>query len=128
MEDKKVFVPVKYNNDQKIIFKDVSDETLSFLDSISHVTHYSYLNRTYIPVIMFDQDDVNINILTSDSQLEERSLSELTLNVLVEFAKWIDDSNLHSWSKQVREAMIIYKVDTIEELVLYFMDNVYKSK
>lgn len=115
MEDKKVFVPVEYNNDQKIIFKDVSDETLSFLDSISHVTHYSYLNRTYIPAIMFEQDDVNINTLTSDGQLEERSLSELVTDYIT------DNPNC------IKAKLIQAQIDILNSLFDRGLKNVYQA-
>lgn len=36
---------------------------------------------------------------------------------MIEFALWIADSKLHGYSKQLYEAMIIYKVATVKELL-----------
>lgn len=47
-------------------------------------------------------------------------------NDMVEFAKWIADSSLHGHTKQMYEAIIKYKLNSIEELVQYWNKN--KSK
>lgn len=81
---------------------------------------------TDLELLYFKSIIVNSDINKVDVTSSLTSITLRTIHILIKFAKWIDDSNLHGYSKQVREAMVIYKVDTIEELVVYFMDNVYK--
>jgi hypothetical protein len=51
--------------------------------------------------------------------------AEITTDIAVKFAEWIADTKLHGYSKQLYEAMIIYKVKTTEELFQEFINNHY---
>jgi len=125
----------KDENDEKPLFEFVDKKPISFDVEKSSGTYKVIIEETATGIKYFAmlgesqwymQNEANADV---EWQMVSARKSKSTNNQsLVEFAKWIDDSSLHGWSKQVREAMIIYKVDTIEELVLYFMDNVYKSK
>jgi hypothetical protein len=45
----------------------------------------------------------------------------------VAFAKWIANSELHGYAKQLYEAMLIHKCETVEELFDYFIENHYNK-
>ena len=55
---------------------------------------------------------------------EERMYSE---EDMIEFTEWIANSKLHGYSKQLYEAMIIYKVKTSKELLKIWFEN-FKKK
>jgi hypothetical protein len=46
---------------------------------------------------------------------------------MIEFAEWIANSKLHGYSKQLYEAMIIYKVKTTKDLLKVWFEQ-FKKK
>jgi hypothetical protein len=46
---------------------------------------------------------------------------------MIEFAEWIANSKLHGYSKQLYEAMIIYKVKTTKDLLKVWFEK-FKKK
>ena len=54
----------------------------------------------------------------------ERMYSE---EYMIEFAEWIANSKLHGYSKQLYEAMIIYKVKTTKDLLKVWFEQ-FKKK
>lgn len=55
---------------------------------------------------------------------QERSYTE---EDMIEFTEWIANSKLHGYSKQLYEAMIIYKVKTTKELLRIWFEQ-FKNK
>ena len=46
---------------------------------------------------------------------------------MIEFTEWIANSKLHGYSKQLYEAMIIYKVKTTKELLRIWFEQFKKE-
>ena len=73
---------------------------------------------------LFDYEKYRYGFIAGAKWKEERSYSE---EDMIEFAEWIANSKLHGYSKQLYEAMIIYKVKTTKDLLKEWFEQ-YKKK
>ena len=69
------------------------------------------------PASLKDREQQFLEIGFYNGYQQAQFLSPFTLEDMVNFANWIADSTKHGYAKQLHEAMLRYKVKTVEELV-----------
>lgn len=106
------------NKDLKIVAcKEPNKGHPCIIDEIAvKAAHFSFCLINTDPEISDDIADT-IEMGFYNGYQQAQFLNPFTLEDMINFATWIADSTKHGYAKQLHEAMIKYKVKTVEELV-----------
>jgi hypothetical protein len=69
------------------------------------------------PASLKDREQQFLEIGFYNGYQQAHFISPFTLEDMVNFANWIADSTKHGYAKQLHEAMLRYKVKSVEELI-----------
>ena len=73
------------------------------------------------------QGVINSELIEQAKEMEKQQERSYSEEDMIEFTEWIANSKLHGYSKQLYEAMIIYKVKTTKELLRIWFEQ-FKKK